>query len=167
MSIPLKQLYSNSMSPTPVRAFLNGGVAGDMTADTSFVFIAPFDGRFTNINQAFMNVGNCGTDGSNPLNVALEVAIDGTSIFATQPSVDKTADDGSNTLTAVSSKVVAGALSSTASELEFTKGQEIKVTLDITRTASPADEMADIAFCVILQELADYDIDITVVRPTS
>ena len=141
-------------------------VEGDITADTSFDFLAPFDGRFDDIGDIFFQAGNTGSDGTDPLNVKLDVLIDGTSIFSTLPQLNGVltsgvagAADGANTL-AAGTGITVGVLKALASR-QFSKGDPITVTFDVTRT-TPEDEAADLRACVGFVAEQDRDPDMTV-----
>lgn len=134
--------------------------AGNLTADVTKEFVAPFDGSFANIADVFLSVDEAGVDGSNPLNVALDVQINGVTIFSTQPSIDKTAGNGAQKTTlAAGTGLVVGVLNAAA--VAFSKGAKINVIADVTRT-TPGTEIAGVYAVVGLTESQDHEPDGTV-----
>lgn len=164
MSNPLQKFYSNQFAnAVPGEIHRAGSATADITSNQSFSFVAAYDFRFDNIGDLFLVAPNTGTDASNPLSVALEVTIGGTSVFSTKPSIDKTASDGATTL-AAGTGITVGVID-TANNAG-SAGDVVTVTVEITRTASPTDEM--VAQGVVkVTPLADYDSDMTVQRLAS
>lgn len=159
MSTPLQKQYSNQFANArPGEIHRAGSATADIVADQVFAFVAAEAFRFDDIADLFLVAPNTGADGSNPLNVALEVTIGGVSVFTTQPSIDKTAADGATTK-ATATGVVVGVID-TANNVAAI-GDVVIITVDLTRTASPSDEMVaqGIVKCPLL---ADYDSDIAV-----
>lgn len=166
MAKGIVKFQSNDQTARKVVEYLRKEVAGDITADNSSDFLAPFDGRFDDIGDIFMQAGETGSDGTDALNIKLDVLINGTSIFTALPQLDGVltagsagAADGANTL-ATGTGITVGTLKALASR-QFSKGDVITVTFDITRT-TPEDEMADIRACVGLVPEQNRDPDLTV-----
>ncbi len=100
------------------------------TADVTKSFISPVAGTIVDAV-----LGLCmGADGTDALTCALDVKINGTTIFTTPPSIAKTAGSGGaykNTL-ATATGIVVGVINSAACTVA--KGDNIQVVFDITRT---------------------------------
>ena len=90
------------------------------------------------IDVAGFRLGNTGTDASNALSLELDILIGGVSIFTTKPAISKTAADGADTFTA-GTGITVGAINVAANI--FAAKAVITMTLTITRTASPSDEL--------------------------
>jgi len=90
------------------------------------------------IDVAGFRLGNTGTDASNALSLELDILIGGVSIFTTKPAISKTAADGLDTFTA-GTGITVGAINVAANI--FAAKAVITMTLTITRTASPSDEL--------------------------
>lgn len=166
MAAGVVKFQTNDKNARRVVEYFPKEVAGDITADSSSDFLAPFDGRFDDIGDIFMQAANTGSDGTDALNLKLDVLINGTSIFTTLPQLDGLltanvagAADGSSTL-AAGTGITVGVLKALASR-QFSKGDVITVTFDITRT-SPEDEMADIRAVVGFVPEQAFDPDLSV-----
>jgi hypothetical protein len=92
------------------------------------------------IIKAGFALDNMGTDGSNPLSIALDIQIGSTTIYTTPPALDKTATDGDDTYGS-GTGVTVGVINTAADDV--VAGDAINFALTLTRTASPSDEMAD------------------------
>lgn len=166
MAKGVRKFLTNDQASQKDMLWKDHEVAGNLTSDNSIDFLAPFDGRFDEIGDVFMQVGETGSDGTDALNVKLDVLIDGTSIFTTLPQVDGLltagvagAADGANTLAAATG-VTVGVLKALASR-QFSKGDVITVTFDVT-VATPETNIADVRACVGLAPEQDKDPDLTV-----
>ena len=161
MSVPTQKTYNNQFANVvPGEIVRLGDAAADLVATATKSFTADKAFKIDSIADAYLNAPNTGTDGSNPLSVELDVLIGGVSIFSTKPSIDKTATDGATTRTAATG-VVVGVIDTTKNVGAL--GDVVTVTITLTRTASPADEMV-VDAVVKLSALADYDSDMTVER---
>lgn len=110
----------------------------DITANVTdaICLVAPYNGR---IATAGLYLNNTGTINTNPLELEADVKIGGTSIFTTLPKLTTVAADGASTLVAgvgITQAVIDDTINS------FSIGDTITVTLDLTRTDIPTDEMA-------------------------
>jgi hypothetical protein len=122
--------------------FFTYNVSGDITATQTakaLLYVpAALAGR---IVSAVLAVGNTGTDASNALSIEADVLVNAVSIFSTKPAITKAAADGANT-SAAGTGITVGVIDTAADDVA--SGELVTVTLTLTRTASPSDEMADI-----------------------
>lgn len=158
MAFPSKVFLTNDNSQKRYPLILSGAADGNLAADDSYVFAAPFAGDI--VDLPILSAGTNGVDSVDPLFTELDVLINGTSIFTTRPRLDKTAGAGQKDTATTGTGITQGVLKAAAS-LVFAKGDLIKVTLDVTRT-TPDTEFADVAFCVFLDADSDKDTDPTV-----
>jgi len=94
-----------------------------------------------------LRVGTTGTDGDDDLYVEGDINIGGTTCMDTLPKVDQAATDGDNTF--VSGTGLTQGVMDTAAN-DFEAGDELTYDLDLERTASPSDEIADITIIALV-----------------
>jgi hypothetical protein len=131
----------------------------------AFAFVVPKSGEITNIG---LYIDNTGEDATNPLEIEADVKINGITVLTTKPKITKDAADGSNSYVA-GTGITQAVLDTSA--LEFEVGDKITVDLNLTRTASPTDEMAGVVVMIDCHEGERADSDpsnvITVTTPAS
>ncbi len=120
----------------------------DITASVAdeTLFVAEEAGT---IEDVIVYADNTGTDASNALEIEADVDIGGSSCLTTLPKITKAAADRSNSK-AGGAGVTGAAIDTAANTL--TAGDRVSVDLNLTRTASPTDEMAG----VIVQVVVNY-----------
>lgn len=145
--------------PAPVWIFANA--VGDVTADVTVKAVAPFDGRFEDLNLIVGTVGTTGADGTDPLFIEFDVLKNGVTIFSTKPRIDDAAANGSDlpgSGTPVAG-VTAGVFAAEALRT-FAKNDVLSVVIDVTRT-TPETEAADAHMAVGLTPIQSKDTAIT------
>jgi hypothetical protein len=162
MSIGVQKFTTNDLVAQTAPVWLTLEKAGDVTADLSADFLAPFDGRFNTIEDIFMQMDERGIDATDALRFDLDVLVDGTSIFTTKPSIAAAAGGGAAITLAAATGIVVGVLKTT-SAVQFSKGDVITITIDETST-TPDTEGADARVMVGLTKHQDADPDMTVAR---
>jgi hypothetical protein len=120
--------------------------SGDLTSSSTgnFLWAAPTSGRVIDVG---LRVGTTGTDGDDDLYVEGDINIGGTTCMDTLPKVDQAATDGDNTF--VSGTGLTQGVMDTAAN-DFEAGDELTYDLDLERTASPSDEIADITIIALV-----------------
>jgi hypothetical protein len=127
--------------------------SGNLTADATAKVVAMIPPQLAGrIVAAYLSVGTNGVDATNPLNLELDVLVNGTSALTTKPKIDKTAGTGKKNTIAAGTGITVGVLDSTKTAVAA--GDHITATLDITRTASPSTEIADVAVVVVIRPAA-------------
>jgi len=121
----------------------------------AFAFIAPGNGKITNVG---LYVANTGEDGANPLEIEADVKIAGTSIFNTKPKITKDATDGSSTYES-GTGITQPVFNLTTGIRDFAVGDLITIDLNLTRTATPTDEMSGIVVIIDYEEGERQDSD--------
>ena len=124
-----------------------------LSADASFYFVAPFTGKIVSKDDVVAHFGETGA--GNTL-VAINVHINGVSIWTTAPSIAAAAADGSATVDS-GAGIVQGVIDEAKNS--FDKGDLIRVILDRTAGTSNAD---DIRVAVGLTPLQDKEPDIRI-----
>ena len=114
-------------------------VTADVTAAITARVLGIGHGAGT-IVRAGMTIAATGADASDPLDVELDVAIDGTSVFTTKPKADKSSANGVTTFAAATG-VVPGVLDAAA----VTVGTNSKITYTLTPTrTTPETEISGV-----------------------
>ena len=88
MAAGIKKFLTNDQLAQRVVQYLLPAANGDITADQTFHYIAPFDGRFDSIADLFLQAANTGSDGTDALAMELDVQINGTTVFTTKPKLN-------------------------------------------------------------------------------
>jgi len=104
------------------------------------------------ISDAYMSIGNCGRDNSgSTLGVELDITIGATSIFTTKPKILHCTGEAAGTAktTIVSGEGVTPGVINGANAA-YSAGAVIMGKMSLTRTASPATEMQNVAVVAIL-----------------
>lgn len=114
-------------------------VRGDFTAAPSTRDIGFGIGAGVIVKAGF-SLQNTGADGSDPLDLEMDVKIGATSIFTTKPKLEDTAADGSDTFTA-GTGITVGVIDTTKDDVAA--NSQISIEWTLTR-ATPEDEMADL-----------------------
>lgn len=124
-------------------------VSGEITANKHGipVHVPDFAGR---IQDAFLTVNGCGVDSSNALSIELDLKIGGTSALSTKPKITKGSSDTYRT-TAISGEGATEGVVDNANNT-FAVGQPILANLDITRTATPTEEIKSPVIVVYLSD---------------
>lgn len=120
-------------------------VRGDFTAAPSTRDIGFGIGAGVIVKAGF-SLQNTGADGSDPLDLEMDVKIGATSIFTTKPKLEDAATDGVDTFTA-GTGVTVGVID--AAEDDVAAGDQISIEWALTRT-TPEDEMADLCAEVVV-----------------
>jgi len=120
------------------------GTDGNLTASVTYNFMAPEAG---DIVDAVLGVTN-GADGTDPLNLELDVQINGTSCFTTKPKIDKTAGTGWKTTVASGTGITVGSLDT--AKVAAARGDKITIVLTLVRT-TPETESSDPAAIVTMR----------------
>ena len=92
------------------------------------------------IVKAGFSLQNTGADGSDPLDLEMDVKVGATSIFTTKPKLEDAAADGSDTFTA-GTGITVGVIDTTKDDVAA--NDRISIEWALTR-ATPEDEMADL-----------------------
>ena len=118
------------------------GHSGEITTNKDNISIyAPRQaGRVAN---AYLSVGASGKDDSNTLSLELDVKINGTSVFTTKPKIAHVSGEASQQKTTL----VTGDTGITQAVMDtdnndYSPGDLITYTYDLTRTASPTTEIS-------------------------
>ncbi len=109
--------------------------------------------RALDIEGVVLSLEETGADASNPLELAADVKIGGTTCLTTQPKITKAAADGANTAaagTGITQAVVDSGANTAAA------GARVTVDLNLTRTAAPTDEMGGVRVIVICSYTLPY-----------
>ena len=137
-----KRLALNVMPP------LQACVSGEIAATAVIpIGVSRFRGAVKNV---WISVGGGGKDDSNPLSVAADVRLNGTTILSTQPAIAHVSGEASIQKTTG----VLGDAGITQAVLDYSNyvfeiGDVFECTFVLTRTASPSVEMANP--CVIVE----------------
>jgi hypothetical protein len=129
----------------------------DLSAHIATAFPADFTATYTavpvysaDVAGEIVDVGiyldNTGADGTDPLELEVDVLIGGTTCMTTKPKLTKAASDKANTW-AAGTGITVGVVDTTANTLA--EGDEITTTLTLTRT-TPEDEMAGAKVYIVL-----------------
>ena len=135
---------------------------GNLTADKTYKFVAPFDGYVRSIDDIIFGLGTTGVGGTRiNLFVSFRSVLSTLSIFGTVPGITPAAANGANTGEG-GDGVTKGTLISDSARRTFSKGDLITVLFDETGayTTDAADAFASIG----LTHLQDFDPDINVER---
>lgn len=125
--------------------------SGQLTANKVIVLGAPRrDGK---IIDAYIALDNCGRDNSGvELSAEFDVKIGGTSIFTTKPKIrhltGELATESKHTMTSGDGGVTVGVINS--ANAAYDAGAIIMGQVTVTRTATPATEMSNVAVVVVL-----------------
>ena len=92
------------------------------------------------IVKAGFSLQNTGADGTDPLDLEMDVKVGATSIFTTKPKLEDAAADGSDTFTA-GTGITVGVIDTTKADVAANDQISIEWTL---ARATPEDEMADL-----------------------
>ena len=92
------------------------------------------------IVKAGFSLQNTGADGTDPLDLEMDVKVGATSIFTTKPKLEDDAADGSDTFTA-GTGITVGVIDTTKDDVAA--NDRISIEWTLTRT-TPGDEMADL-----------------------
>lgn len=114
-------------------------VRGDFTAAPSTRDIGFGIGEGVIVKAGF-SLQNTGADGTDPLDLEMDVKIGATSIFTTKPKLEDGAADGSDTFTA-GAGITVGVIDTTKADVAA--NDQISIEWTLTRT-TPEDEMADL-----------------------
>jgi hypothetical protein len=125
--------------------------SGQLTSHKDFILGSPR--RAGRIIDAYFSVGNCGIDNTGAeLSLALDVKINDTSIFTTKPEIayvtGEAVGERKSTVDTTDTGVTVGVINSAANE--YDPGDIITGNLAMTRTASPASEIKEVAVVAIL-----------------
>jgi len=139
-----EQVADKAMPP------LIGTVSGELTADR---YTLPIGMTRTagHVSDVAFSLLSCGRVNSNPLNLEVDVLINGTTCLTTKPKITAVTGAASEHRTTIASgtgiveAVIDGAANS------FDAGDIITATLDITRTDTPTTEMGNFAMIVELE----------------
>lgn len=149
-------IFTNDrFTPYSERRYTSSMLAGNVTsAPTTIIGVVAGAGKVTAVT---LFVGTNGVDVTNPLSISANITnvTQGTTITSTPPAISKTAGTGGkNTFTAGTGITVAVINPANSS---VNKGDILKITWTLTRTASPGTEIADVAATVEVTENQDYD----------
>lgn len=126
-------------------------ISGEFTADkTGIPVISPDFAGY--VQKVTLGVGASGKDDTNTLSVEVDLKVNTTSVFTTKPKlahVSGEASQAKNTL-ASGSGITQPVLNRTATD--FSAGDILYADVDLTRTASPTTEMANLVMNVYLAE---------------
>jgi hypothetical protein len=140
--------FAQQVSDIVMPPFL-GGVGGDITADAAnnMLGVARYPGAIT---EVFFSLGASGKDDTNPLSMTVDVNINGTTIFTTQPVIAHTSGESSEHRTTVPEAEDDGVTEAVidVDANEFAAGDVITFDIDITRTASPTTEISNLGIIV-------------------
>lgn len=120
--------------------YFRAAVQGEVTSDQAgvWVFTAPAAGSIVSVIGAVVENGS---DASNPLTMTFTVLKNATAVCTTDPSILKTAASDTKVSTAAAGTGITQAVLKTDGSCDFVAGDQIMVTFDITRTASPTTEI--------------------------
>lgn len=143
-----ERLALNVMPP------LQAVASGEITAARTVINLGSprFKGAIKNV---WLSVGQCGRDDSgNPLSLAVDVRLDGTTVLATQPTIAGVTGEAAvqkTTIDVADTGITAAVLDYT--HYTFNAGATLECEFILTRTASPASEMENPCVVVELQPL--------------
>lgn len=129
---------------------LSANYSGQMTADKLGVLIGSprFAGRVYDI---MLSVGTSGKDDTNPLSIAADVKINGTSICTTNPKISHISGEASQQKSTRQSGEDTGITPAVISDNDYNAGDVFTVDWDVTRTSSPTTEMANATLVISLR----------------
>lgn len=125
-------------------------MSGEITASKGGVPIyAPdFPGR---VNSVHLCLGNGGKDDSNTLAIECDIQIGGTSVLSTKPKITHVSGEAASAQSTFDSGT--GITDSVIDQdnNDFSQGEVLMLSVDLTRTASPTTEMQNLVVLVDLQ----------------
>ena len=148
---------TNDLVAPTVPLFLANEDSSTVGSDTSWYYVAPFDGSF-DIEDIIMQLGTTG-DATAALNCNLAVYVGTNSIMSTAPSISKDAANGANSHSGATG-VVKGVIN--PARTKFNKGDVIRVRT--RRSGTPSTNPSNLRWTVGLTPNQDYDPDSSVAR---
>lgn len=125
-------------------------ISGEFTASKNGMIlgVAPFTGRVKAVN---IGLNNCGRDDSNPLNSAVDVKVNGTTIFSTKPSIDRNNGSAGTKKSTFGGETGVTQPVFTVVRPPVSAGDTLTCDVTVTRTASPTTEMNGLSVFVDLE----------------
>jgi len=141
----LKRMDANVMPP------MQSSFSGEITTDSDNGVMGAVNagGRVSNV---WMSVAASGKDDTNPLSIAVDVRINGTTCLTTQPFISHVSGEASTQKTTIitgETGIRQAVINSSANT--FAPGDIISRVFDLTRTATPTTEISNPVVVVELE----------------